>query len=73
MIAGSLRNVFRYSVTRSLLEVELPVDGGLIASTNVSRTPNASKAKRSSETAGDKLRRQKGNSPERRLRTLSVC
>ncbi len=40
MIAGSLRNVFRYSVTCSLAGVELLVDGGLIASTNVSQTPN---------------------------------
>ena len=41
--------------------------------TEVSQTPNAAKCERGSETAGDKLRRREGNSPDRRLRPLSVC
>ena len=40
--------------------------------TDISQTPNAGKCKRGSETAGDKLRRQEGNSPDHRLRPLSV-
>jgi hypothetical protein len=41
--------------------------------TEVSQTPNASQVERGSETAGDKLRGREGNSPDRRLRPLSVC
>ena len=41
--------------------------------TDVSQTPNAGKSERSSETVGDKLRAQKGNSPDRRLRSLIPC
>jgi hypothetical protein len=41
--------------------------------TDVSQTPNAGKWKRGSETAGDKLRSREGNSPDHRLRPLSVC
>jgi hypothetical protein len=41
--------------------------------TEVSQTPNAGKLERGSETAGDKLRSREGNSPDRRLRPLSVC
>ena len=31
------------------------------------------RGERGSETAGDKLRRREGNSPDRRLRPLRVC
>lgn len=41
--------------------------------TGVNQTPNAGKFKRGSETAGDKLRRREGNSPDHHLRSLSVC
>ena len=41
--------------------------------TDVSQTPNASYVLRGSETAGDKLRSREGNSPDHRLRPLSVC
>jgi hypothetical protein len=41
--------------------------------TKISQTPNADESERGSETAGDKLRSRKGNSPDRRLRPLSVC
>ena len=41
--------------------------------TDVSQTPNAIKLEHGSETAGDKLRSREGNSPDHRLRPLSVC
>ena len=41
--------------------------------TDVSQTPNADKSERSSETVGDKLHSREGNSPDHRLRPLSVC
>ena len=41
--------------------------------TDVSQTPNARKSERGSESAGDKLRRRKGNNPDYRIRSLSVC
>ncbi len=40
--------------------------------TDVSQTPNAIVLERGSETAGDKVRSREGNSPDRRLRPLSV-
>jgi hypothetical protein len=40
--------------------------------TDVSQTPNASESECGSETAGDKVRSREGNSPDRRLRPLSV-
>ncbi len=39
--------------------------------TNISQTPNAGKLERGSETAGDKVRRREGNSPDHQLRPLS--
>ena len=41
--------------------------------TDVNQTPNASRVERGSETAGDKVRSREGNSPDHRLRPLSVC
>jgi hypothetical protein len=41
--------------------------------TDVSQTPNAGKSERGSETVGDKLHGREGNSPDHRLRPLSVC
>ena len=41
--------------------------------TEVNQTPNAGTSVRGSETAGDKLRGREGNSPDHRLRPLSVC
>ena len=43
VIAGSLRNAFRCSVTCFLLEVEHWMAEGSYKITNVSQTPNASK------------------------------
>ena len=45
---------------------------GPVRVTGVSQTPNAVRVERGSETAGDKLRGREGNSPDRRLRPLSV-
>ena len=39
--------------------------------TKLNQTPNACDVKPGSETAGDKLRRQKGNSPDQPLRSLN--
>ena len=39
--------------------------------TEVNQTPNAVTYKRGSETAGDKFRSRKGNSPDRQLRSQS--
>ena len=73
MIAGSLRNAFRCSVGFSFQGVELLDACGLVWGTNSSQTPNTCEVVAGSESAGDKLRCRKGNSPDRRLRSLSVC
>src|SRR5690606_20431251 len=73
VIAGSPRNAFRCSVACCLPEVEHWMADGPHQVTDVSQTPNAGKCKRSSETARDKLRCREGNSPDHRLRPLSVC
>ena len=46
---------------------------GPYKATDVSQTPNAGKSERGSETAGDKVRSQKGNSPEHQLRPPRDC
>jgi hypothetical protein len=73
VIAGSPRNAFRCSVACFLPEVGRWVGDGPDQVTDLSQTSNAGKWERGSETAGDKLRGREGNSPEHRLRPLSVC
>ncbi len=73
VIAGSPRNAFRCSVACFLPEVEHWMVEGPYQVTDISQTPNAGKGERGSETAGDKLRRREGNSPDRQLRPRSVC
>ena len=73
VIAGSPRNAYRCSVARFFPEVEHWMAEGPDKVTDVSQTPNAGKSERGSETAGDKLRSREGNSPDRQLRSLSVC
>ena len=73
VIAGSLRNAFRCSVGDYVRGVELLDACGPVSGTNSNQTPNAGDAYPGSESAGDKLRRRKGNSPDRRLRSRSVC
>jgi hypothetical protein len=70
-IAGSPRNAFRCSLTCSVLEVEHWMAEGPHRVTEVNQTPNASTPQRGSETVGDKLHRQKGNSPDPPLRSLN--
>ncbi len=53
-------------------EVGLWMADGPDKVTDVSQTSNAGTFERGSETAGDKLRGREGNSPEHRLRPLSV-
>ena len=73
VIAGSPRNAFRCSVACSVTEVEHWMGDGPHKVTDVSQTPNAGKSERGSETVGDKLHGREGNSPDHRLRPLSVC
>ena len=53
--------------------VELPDACGPLLGTNSSRTPNTVDVYSGSESAGDKLRRREGDSPDRRLRSRSGC
>jgi hypothetical protein len=53
---------------RSASEVEHWMGTGAYKLTNPSQTPNAGTPEHGSETMGDKLHGQKGNSPERQLR-----
>ncbi|EFR51296.1 LOW QUALITY PROTEIN: hypothetical protein BBNG_01844, partial [Bifidobacterium bifidum NCIMB 41171] len=46
---------------------------GPVSGTDSSQTPNTRDAYPGSESAGDKLRRRKGDSPDRRLRSPSAC
>ncbi len=69
VIAGSPRNVFRYSVGRSVMEVEHWMGTGPYKVTNPSQTPNTITPEPGSETMGDELHGRKGNSPDRQLRS----
>jgi hypothetical protein len=68
-IAGSPRNAFRCSLTRSVSEVEHWLAEGPHRVTEVNQTPNAATPQRGSETVGAKLHGQKGNSPDPPLRS----
>ena len=46
---------------------------GPVPGTNSNQTPNTCRVYASSESAGDKLRRRGGDSPDRRLRSPSAC
>jgi hypothetical protein len=70
-IAGSPRNVLRYSLRCSVAEVEHWMAEGPHRVTEVNQTPNAVTPQPGSETVGDKLHRQKGNSPDPPLRSLN--
>ena len=52
--------------------VELLDACGPVSGTNSNQTPNTGDAYPGSESAGDKLRRRKGNSPDRRLRSPNI-
>ena len=70
-IAGSPRNAFRCSLMCFVPEVEHWMAEGPYRVTEVNQTPNAGTLKSGSETVGDKLHRQKGNSPDLLLRSLN--
>ena len=72
-IAGSPRDIFRYSPVVFLLGVELLDRSGARKCVVLNQTPNTVVLEYGSETAGDKLRRREGNSPDHQLRPLSVC
>ncbi len=69
VIAGSLRNSFRASLGlcprggRATVWQRVPHRDA-----NASRTPNTAREPAGSQTSGDKLRRRKGNSPDRQPR-----
>ena len=72
-IAGSPRNAFRCSL--SLLSLGGRALNGLggLPLTKPNQTTNANEIKTGSEPVGDKLHGQKGNNPDHRLRSRSVC
>ena len=63
VIAGSPRNVFRYSVRCLASEVEHWMGNGASPLTDLNQTPNAGAYKSGSETTGDELRWSKGKQP----------
>ena len=63
VIAGSPRNVFRYSVGCSASEVEHWKGKGAYKLTNPYQTPNADAPESGSETTRDELRWSKGKQP----------
>ena len=71
-IAGSPRNALRGSLGRCRQEVEHWMGAGRSRVTNPKQTPNACLVNPGSETAGDKLRRQKDKSPDHQLRSLKI-
>ncbi len=72
-IAGSPRNVLRYSLWCFEAEVEHWLAEGPYRVTEVNQTPNAVSRKPGSETVGDKLHGQKGNSPDPPLRSPNLA
>jgi len=83
-IAGSPRNALRGSLGTCPSEVEHWLSAGRSRVTKLSQTPNADAMDPGSETAGEKLRRQKEKSPARteiqhwcpklrRLRRVGIC
>ena len=71
-IAGSPRNAFRGSLGRCRQEVEHWMGAGRSRVTNPNQTPNACLVHPGSETAGEKLRRQKEKNPDHQLRSPST-
>jgi hypothetical protein len=72
-IAGSPRNAFRCSLESFIAEVEHWMAEGPYRVTEVNQTPNAAMSEHGSETVGDKLHGQKGNSPDPPLRSLNLA
>jgi hypothetical protein len=55
------------------MAVEHCLDAGPYQVTNFRQTPKTINVFPGSQLLGDKLQRQKGNSPDRQLRSLSSC
>ena len=72
-IAGSPRNVLRYSCLRAIVEVERGMSSGPSAGYQPQANYECHNRVQASETAGAKLRRRKGNSPDQQLRSPSLA
>ncbi len=72
-IAGSPRNVLRYSHHTPLLVVERWMGSGPIAGYQPQPNCEGQEHQVVRETAGAKLRRQKGNSPDHQLRSPTTA
>ena len=71
-IAGSLRNVFRYGLERSLWGVEHCMDEGVSQPTDSKQTPNTRESYLGRQGTCDNVRTREGKNPDRRLRSRSV-
>ena len=69
-LSGSPRNAFRRSSGEKALGVKHCFAAGCESGTKARQTQNTS-VKTASETVGDKLHRQEGNSPDHQLRSLN--
>ena len=73
VIAGSLRNAFRGSLSRSVAEVEHWMGALSQCGRKPDQTPNAATPERWKEAMSSKVHGREGNNPDRRLRPRSVC
>jgi hypothetical protein len=71
-IAGSPRNIFRYSLGKFVAGVEHWMGKGLYQVTDPTQTPNTVHINSGSQAVGDKLHCREGNNPDRQLRPLSA-
>jgi hypothetical protein len=68
-IAGSLRNIFRYGLWRSLEEVEHCMSEGGSRLTDPKQTPNSLESDPGRQGTCDNVRAREGKNPDRRLRS----
>ena len=68
-IAGSPRNSFRASLEVESIGGRALIGLGAVKVTEPCQTPNGYTAEPGSQTTSDKIRGQKGNSPDHRLRS----
>jgi hypothetical protein len=72
-IAGSPRNIFRYSLAEFSVVVEHSLNFWGRKLTKFLLTPNAIVFEGGKQTVGDKLHSREGNSPDHQLRSLNIC
>ena len=72
-IARTPRNVFRYSVELSIIEVELLIGLGGFTAYQTLTNSECYNMFLSSEGMGAKVRVREGNNPDYQLRSLNVC